>query len=312
MFLFITALIFGIIGLALVVIRNIKWQSGYSSSEVSFPVWMVGVGILAFASLLFFFSTYRSVPPRSVGIKVSLGKVQGTLQSGPHLVKPWVKVISFPSTIETTRLQGDGKADIDDGPCVTVRLGNQTTACVNATIQWHVNVNDSKGVDALYASYRSFNHIEPNLVRPQVQHSLLAPFENYNPLAVLAANGNLETPTKTLEDQGRTTLEQVLGNGISVTQYTINLVQYDAQTQDKINGYSSAVADTRIATQQEQTANARRAANDALNASQASTNPGVITQNCLDLTERLSKDGKSLPASWTCLGNGATPVVNVK
>jgi len=306
MFWFVTALIFGAIGIAAIFTRHIKIEGE------SFPIWTFGVGFLFIATLMFFGSTYRSVPPRAVGIEVSLGKVKGTLQSGPHLVKPWVKVISFPSTIETTRLQGDGKADVDDGPCVTVRLANQTTACVNATVQWHVNVNDSKGIDAIYASYRSFAHIEPNLVRPQIQHSLLSPFETYTPIAVLAANGNLEVPTKTLEDQGRTTLEAALGNGISITQFTINLVQYDAATQDKINGYASAVADTRIATQQEQTANARRAANDALNASQASTNPGVITQNCLDLTERLTKDGKSLPASWSCLGNGATPVVNVK
>lgn len=213
------------------------------------------------------------VPARSVGVQVSFGKTKDTLGPGLHLIAPWTDVKKFTSTIQTTRLQGDGNGADDDGPCVTVRLGNQTTACVNVTAQWSVSTTNKEGVQQLYARWRSFDNIEPSLFRPQLQHSLLAPFEDYDPLKVLQANGELATPTASIEAKAREQLELAVGDGIQITGVTINLVNYDQTTQDKLNSYAQAIADTRIAVQRKATADAQRQANDALAGSAASKDP---------------------------------------
>jgi regulator of protease activity HflC (stomatin/prohibitin superfamily) len=271
------------------------------------PFWIIGLVFGFFAVLTLFFSMYRSVPPRSVGIEVQLGKVQGTLQSGPHMVKPWTKVINFPSTIETTKLQGQGTAGDEDGPCATVRLGNQTTGCVNVSAQWQVDVNDREGVDKLYAQYRSFDHIEPNLVMPQLLHSLYKPMESFNPISSLNRDsGTVDVKTSDFEAQGQAELQQAVGSAIKITKYTINLIQYDQDTQNKINSFAGSVADTRIAQQQEVTNQAKSRANDALAESEASKNPAVLAQNCLDFTERATKAGQALPPTWSCFGGGGT------
>lgn len=257
-------------------------------------------------------SMTRVVPPRSVGIETTLGKVTNSYDSGLHFVKPWAGVHKFPATVQTTLLKGKGTEKGETAGCITVRLGNQTTACVDILMQWQVNTGDKKSVEALYARWKSFDHIEPNLMRPQMQHAVLGPFEKYNPLDTLAANGQLSAPLKALEDETRSALSSAIGDGITVTQLTINLVSYDETTQNKINSYSQAVADTRIAEQRKSTADAQRQANDALAGSAASKDPAVITQNCLDLTERMVKEGKGMPAAWNCLNGPAQSVVNLR
>jgi regulator of protease activity HflC (stomatin/prohibitin superfamily) len=306
--LFIFGLVLGLIAIGCLVVRHFEFEGD------RYPVWIGGVVIGFIAVLVLFFSMYRSVPPRSVGIEVQLGKVQGTLQSGPHLVKPWTKVINFPSTIETTKLQGQGTANDEDGPCVSVRLGNQTTACVNVTAQWQVDVNDGDGVDKLYAQYRSFDHIEPSLVMPQTLHSLYKSMETFNPIATLNRDtGSVDVRTADFEAQGQAELQEAVGSAIKITKYTINLIQYDQDTQNKINNFAGSVADTRIAQQQEITNQAKSRANDALASSDASKNPAVLAQNCLDFTERAVKAGQALPPTWSCFGGGgASPLLTVK
>ncbi len=284
-----------------------KYKDRHGGSEIDLRfAWLLLKGGLLFGLAL---CCIAIIQPRTVGVQVVLGKTAGTLDSGPHVIVPWSTVKNFPATIQTFRLQGDGK-DVD-GPCVTVRLANQTTACVNVTTQWQIDTTEKKAVQALYARWRSFDNIEPNLIRPQLQHALLAPFEGYDPLQVLKANGSLVAPTAELEQKARVELENAVGDGIHIQGLTINLVNYDQTTQDKVNAYSQAVADTRIAEQRKSTAEAQRQANDALAGSAASKDPAVIQQNCIDMTERMAKEGKPLPAAWSC-GINPTAVVPVR
>jgi len=304
LFLFIFALVVTITGVAL--LRSVRIEG------TTYQAWKGGIPLAIVGVLLMGVSTVRVVPPRSVGIEITLGKVTDAYNSGLHVTLPWAKVENYPATIQTTKLQGQGTARDEDGPCVTVRLGNQTTACVNVTAQWVVNTQDTEAVKKLYTQWRSFDNIEPKLIRPRLEHALLAPFQTYDPLEVLKANGQLTAPTTQFEKVARDTLSAEVGNGITISALTINLIGYDSTTQDKINAYSQAVADTRIAEQRKLTADAQRQANEALAGSAASRDSGVLLQNCLDTTERLTKEGKALPAGWTCFGNAASPVVSVR
>ena len=280
-----------------------------------FPLWEFGFIPLFLAVVIFASASFTTVGARSVGVVVSFGRVNDVLGSGLHFKAPWEKVQDFSSTIQTVRLTNQQNvADIEGGP-VTVRLGNQTTAQVNVTVQWQINTSDHKAVETLYAKYRSFDHIGPNLFVPQLQHALLPPFENFNPLQQLQTDATGTTavvPTSQLETQARDELTKTVGDGIQIVSFAINLVQYDQTTQDKLNNYAQAIGDTRIAEQQEQTAAAQAKANDQLAASQSTQNSGVLYQNCLSMTERLVTAGKGLPAAWTCGGSSAQAVVPVR
>lgn len=268
-----------------------------------------GVITVVIALFLIIVSCARVVPARSVGVEVTFGKVTNLYDSGLHWTKPWAGVKKFPSTIQTVVLQGDGK-DADEA-CVTVRLANQTTACVDVSARWSINTTDKQAIKDLYANWLSFDGLEKNLIIPQVKHAMMGPFDDFDPLKALQDSGQVEA-TRTLEQQANDQLRDYVGGAITVNALTINLVHYDDTTQQKLNGYAQAVADTRIAGQREQTAAAQRRANDAFAGSAASKDPAVLIQNCLDVTERMAKEGKQLPAGWTCLGNGATPVLNVR
>lgn len=284
-------------------------------SNKNYPLWWLGFLPLILGLIIFTFSCFTTVGARTVGVETTFGKVDGVIGSGLHTKAPWEQVHAFSSTIQTVRLtDAQNVTDVEGGP-VVVRLGNQTTARVNVTVQWQINTGDHKAVENLYAKYRGFDHIGPNLFVPQLQHALLPPFENFNPLAQLQTDltgqGLVEVPTSQLEQKARAELEKNIGDSIRVTSFAINLVQYDQTTQDKLNNYAQAIGDTRIAEQQERTSAAQAKANTELAASQATSNAGVLYQNCLSLTERLATAGKPLPPAWTCGNSNAQPVLTV-
>lgn len=281
----------------------------YASAPVSIRPWLLAAGLLG--AFLFVTSLFVAVPSRAAGVKLTFGKVSGSVAPGLHLVEPWSQVRTFPATVNTLRLFGNASGSQEDGPCVGVRLANQQTACVNVQVQWAVDTSNDEAVRALYIRWRTFANIEPGLINPQIQHALLAPFEKYDPLAVLKADGTLNTPTAEFEREARNTLIAAMGNGITIQSLTINLVQYDQSTQDKLNSYAQAIADTRIAQQREQTSAATARANQALAANAASQNQAVLYQNCLDMTDRLAKEGKPLPPAWNC-GSPPQSVLNVR
>lgn len=273
---------------------------------------------VAVVALLLFISSAFVVPTRSVGVSVAFGKPSAQpLPNGFHLVAPWKTVEKLSTATQTLNLIGDNK---DGNPCVTVRLGNQTTACVDVSVQW--NIAD-EGVVELYRQYKPrggqddvFHNIETNLVKRQITDALNVAFSDYDPLASI--NGATDGSQPKLHDlaaeaQGllQAALHSVVRDGVHIRSVIFTVVHFDPTTQDKLNAYAQALADTRIAKQREQTAQATRAANDALAASNASANPAVLYQNCLDLTERLVKEGKTLPPAWSC-GAPPTTVVPVK
>lgn len=265
-------------------------------------MWPAVVGVLLTGALLFIASA-TTVPTRSVGVATSFGKASAKpLANGFHFVAPWKRVEKLSTATQTLKL--DGSDSKDRSPCVTVRLANQTTACVDVSVQWNI---DDRGVVDLYRQYKPregdvFSNIEDNLVKRQVTHALNVAFASYDPLA--AINGKTgETTVKPddLATKAREVLQAAVGAGILVRSLTIPIVHYDQTTQDKLNAYAQALADTRIAQQREATAEAQKRANEAL---AGSSDPSVLYQNCLDMTERLAKEGKGLPAAWSC---GAPP-----
>lgn len=260
---------------------------------------IVGIGALIYQSSVV-------IPTRNVGIVTFAGKVQGQERNGFHIIAPWQDVEKFDTSIQTLKLDADGTR-------VTVRLGNQTTAGVDTSVQWHIDQDGD--VQALYRSYRSFDNIENNLVRRQLQSALNDTFKDYDPLKVV--NGGKATDVKSLEQlatEAKTLLQQKLGSGITVDSVVLPVVHFDADTERRLREYQQALADTRIAEQKKATAAETKAANDILAGSNAAKDPGVQYQNCLNLMKELADKGKlaDLPETFNCGGTSSPVIVNGK
>lgn len=292
---FITAIIFAILTvLAFAICRKVR-----EPGAMGIPIFL---GAVTF--LLLLLSSVSTVPTRTVGVEVAFGKPVAALNNGWHWIRPWADVEKFDASIQTLKLE-NGQRN-----CVTVRLGNQTTACVDVSVQWHIDTNAD--VIDLYKRYRTFDNIENNLVHRQLQRALNVSFEKYDPLK--AVNGAADQSGPTLDQlaaDSEKTLRDAVGHGISIVNVTIPLVHYDQNTEDRLKAFQQALADTRIAEQRKQTAQKVAEANNILAASQASRDPGVIYQNCLDMVERAAKSGGNLPAGFSC-GSGSGVVVGAK
>lgn len=298
---FITTLIVGVI-LAIVVLGAVLLNEGEDRAFVAIAggiAWAVIVGALLLVS------SATIVQTRTVGVETSFGRPLGTVNNGFHMVRPWATVERFDTAIQTLNLT---TAKDDVGDPVTVRLGNQTTAQVDVSVQWNIDPNGD--VIDLYKRFRSFDNVENNLVKRQLQHALNNAFAQYDPLRSI--NGTQDATGKSVDQlaaDARAELQRSVGSGIQIGTLTIPIVHFDGATEDRLRSYQQALADTRIAEQREKTAEAQKAANDAL--AQGNNSPGVLYQNCLDMVERLAKDGKGLPPAFSC-GASPTTVFPVK
>lgn len=259
----------------------------------------------AIGGLLLFNASATIVPTRSVGVKTAFGKPTGALRNGFHLVKPWEKVEKFDTSVKTLVMRGKDKTDAVDAPCVTVRLGNQTTACVDVNrAQW--NINPDGDVVELYRRYKSFDRIESNVVMGQITNALVTTLGDFDPLASVSGKAEPTKTTAQLSSDALAAVQQALraqvGSGVTVSQLQV-FVNYDGTTQAKLNDFAKAIAETRIAQQNQQTATANAGANKALTENGgAYKDPGVQYQNCLNLIRDLATRNQlgQLPATFNC------------
>jgi regulator of protease activity HflC (stomatin/prohibitin superfamily) len=261
------------------------------------------IGLAVLAVVVLFATSAKIVPTRTVAVETSFGKPIGTLHNGFHLIAPWATVEEFDATIQTLKLSGDQ----GDHPGVLVRLANAATARADVTVQWQID--PEANIVGLYSDYRNFHNIEDNVVKRQLASALNSVFERYDPLLSLTKTGTDQAPLSSLADQTKEKLAASMPAGVIIRSVTIPSVRFDDNIQQKINQYLAAVAETQIAQQRQKTAEAQKKANDLL--SSANNTTGVLYQNCLDMVERMVKEGKELPAGFTC-GTPPTTVVPVR
>lgn len=306
---FIIGIIGVVIGLAIFRFRTkIQGEPG-SSRDADFQrkiVASLGLGIASIGLATIAWDSFTIIPARNVGIVNTFGKAEGALENGFHLVKPWSSIETVDATVQNINLSSDAKN------CITVRLANQTTACVDVTVQW--NIDQHANANELWQRYRGNNddvvgNVGRNVVERELRRSLNVVFESYNPLLVLAGSDKVASSTDDLALKALAEMKSNVDVGIVVDTLRISLVHFDATTQDKLNGYAQALADTQIATQQKKTAEQQKAANDLL-AAASSNDPGVKYQNCLNLVKDLAVRGQlqNLPPTFNC-GSESTPVI---
>ena len=275
-------------------------------SEMQRKVAVLGGVLLAGGIFTVAMNSFTIVPARNVGVVNTLGKAEGALDNGFHLVKPWSSIENVDATVQNINLSSDAHN------CITVRLANQTTACVDVTVQW--NIDQHANANELWQRYRGNNddvvgNVGRNVVERELRRSLNVVFETYNPLSVLAQGDKPNVTTDQLATLALAEMKAHVDAGIVVDTLRISVVHFDDTTQQKLNGYAQALADTQIATQQKKTAEQQKAANDLL-AAASSNDPGVKYQNCLNLIKDLAAKNQlqNLPQVFSC-GDGSTPVI---
>lgn len=269
----------------------------------------IAIGIMALAGLIVFFDSYVIIPARNVGIVNTFGKAEATLDNGWHWVKPWSSVDHLDATVQNINLDSDTKN------CIAVRLQNQTTACIDVTLQW--NIDQHANANVLWQNYRGTDgnvvaHVGKNVVERELTRALGNVFTNYNPLVVLSDPNNKQPTADELAKQALEQMRQFVDPGIDVTSLLVPTggIHYDDVTQQKLNAFAQALADTQIAIQNKLTAEQQKLANDLL-AATSSNDAGVKYQNCLNLIKELAAKNQlqNLPQTFNCGEGSTTPVI---
>lgn len=272
-------------------------------TEEQHSIRWVGALALGAGAFVLFLSSFSIVGAKNIEVNYAFGRPNKTMTSGWNWTTPWSSNESFDAALQPLKLSGGGD---DNGDPIEVRMnGNTISAKVEIAMEWQLD--DNADITPLWKEYRSFDKITENVVRRRLSAALNTVFDKYDPLASLKGNGTT-VPTSSMEEAVKTELRRILPTGIKIQTLYIPKIIYPANVQAQLDQYIAAVNDTKIAQQQTLTAEQRRLANEQLTKGGSVLTPGVLYQNCLDLVERLMKDGKTLPAAFNC---GAPPVVTV-
>src|SRR5439155_10896900 len=104
-------------------------------------------------------------------------------------------------------------------------------ACVNVSIRWQIR---PEGVDYLYRNFKSNDHITDNVVLRDLQQAMNIAFSSYDPLGVDASGNNTNPPLTDYSDKITTQMRSEIGRWIDVQSVIIPLLNYDPDTQKKV------------------------------------------------------------------------------
>ena len=249
-------------------------------------------GALALGVIMIALASTVAVPARTVGVVTAFGKPTGTLSNGLHLVKPWEDVEKMDASLQTNRYTGDS--------AIGVRLANQSEAKADASIQWQLREEDA---EQMYLDYREFERIHNDLVDREFRASVNAVLASYNPLdAEAIAKGGIDL--NEFADDIKKDMQKRMGKSVEVRSVALPIIDYDEDTQRKIDQLQSEVANTRAAEQSKKTAKEIAEANEIM---RRSLSDEVLSQRCIEAAEKVGA------APVGCVnGSGATPLVDMR
>lgn len=303
---FIVTIVFAILaGVAWLITLALRPEKQESSSDreelkaIKFGARVIA-GAITFIALAFLgFSSVTMVPTKTVGVVVSYGKPVGVISNGLHVIAPWQKVVEFDAAVQTLKRTGDKS-------CTTVRIANQATACVDNSTRWRIK---PEAAPDLYTDYKSFSNLRDSLVNRELTSVLNSVFADYDPLAAVDETANPkagEYQLGTMSDEATKMLKERVGSKVEVMSVVLPIVRFDGTTQSKLDGLQAAKADTRISEQRKETNQNEAEANNALT---SSLTQDILTSKCLDLVREIYKDGKEIPAGFSCFPGGGVPVI---
>lgn len=236
------------------------------------------------------------VPVQQVGIPVTFGTPGEPMANGVHAKLPWTDVTLMDGTVQIDDNLGDRRTEI--------RLGNQSIAYVQNNVRWRIR---PEAADRLFRDHKTFERIGTALEEPELAAALNAALQDYNPLGALTGE---EKSRDQIADEVKARLNAKLGDRLIIESVTIPVINFDNETQSRINAYQTEIGNTRIAEQRKKTAEAEAAANKTLSES-VSTTPNVLVSKCLDTVSEMVQRGQAIPVGFSCWPGGGTSGVLV-
>lgn len=210
------------------------------------------LGLVAFA-----WAGVHSVPPKSIGVPVSLGQVQsGYASPGAHFTwDPFLHYAIINETIQTTTFQEGsglpGTAQCDGA--LPVRIGGQQQACAKITIQWQVR---PAAASALFSDYANQGDlmatIENALVVRELELVVNQQVGDYDPITDYQNVVNTKSNTSQFTQFGPqilTTMQQDIGSQIIVRSVLFPYMAYSPQVENKLQQIQQAYANFAIASE---------------------------------------------------------------
>lgn len=243
----------------------------------------------ALAVIVLVIGSITIVGTREIGVVTTFGRPTGELPNGLHAKAPWSKVTEMDGAIQIDTHTGDGAP--------LVRLANNSMARVDNSVQWRLRPAQ---VEQMFLDYRNFDNIRENLVTRQLTTALNEAFETVDPLSMDHSDG---IDTTQMGEKVAAMLRDRVGEQVEIINVLTPVIHYDEATQKRVDAFNVERANTRIAQQRQQTADAEAKANDILSRS-VSRDPNVLVSKCLDA----SRDNHTSPLGcWP--GAAAVPTV---
>ena len=173
------------------------------------------------------------VSTRNIGVVTTFGRPSGTLSNGLHFKAPWQSVTEMNGTIQIDNHTGEA--------ATTVRLGNNSTACVDNSVRWRIQ---PAAADELFLDYRDFENVRDNLVIRELRAALNEVFADFDPLARENSDG-ADVPA--LGDDVAEKLRTKVGGQSRNHECDCAAGHYDEATQSRINALNGEKANTRVA-----------------------------------------------------------------
>lgn len=245
-----------------------------------------GAVALGLAVVVVILGMVTTVGANKVGVVTSVGRYQGVIQSGFHMLAPWTDVEEFGTRIQPLTLTD-----------VPVRFEGNSGGDADLLIEWRIEAANEPAVRQMWSDYRTMAAVEDRLVRYSTVDVLNTVLAGYEP--GLGINGASREPiTAATLTKVR---ERLAGKGVVVDRITILYINPDPASQKRIDGQVQAATDKQIAETQAETARIRSGSEAAKN----------LQLECLRIAEQWdqAKQGP-VPGAWNCnFGGPSAPVL---
>lgn len=250
-----------------------------------------GFGAVLVGLVLAGLSFTTTVPAQNSGVVTRFNRPTGrVLDAGFHWKSPADKVHDMDGTIQQIDNEGaDGRT--------TVRLNNNSVMFVENNLRWRI---DPAAAPRLYVDWKGFDNIQPGLVEKELKAALNVVLANYDALDPGKKGQTNDELAQQVEDRLNTRIgTKATHPEVEIVAFTIQRIDFDNDTQKRLNSYNEQVAKTRTAEEGEKTAAAEARQNKTLSGS-VSNDPNVLVSKCLDILRQMSDKGQAVPPAFSC------------
>lgn len=288
---------------AVMAVGSFIWLNNQKNNSNLQPLTKTIVGmswkILSGVTLLsLIFSMFVVVAPRTVGVEVQFGKAVRPLDNGIHFKSPLSKVHKLNGAVDNRAYNSGG----EDAEELKVRLNNDAVAYPVVAIEFELKKDN--GV-ALWESYKTYENIIFNKIEKPLAEVANDVIGKYDPLGkdAVKLSANEESRLVAMRQDILEQMKVKAGSDFNVRAVTLPIINYDEDTQNRINALQNEIGNTRIAEQKAKTAEAESRANKIMS---GSLDEHTLTSKCLDI---IAESGQSPIGCFP--GTNVTPYKNV-